>query len=82
MTESSLMQNLEECYTTFGRFQTMGISLSIDDFGTGYSSSNYLAHLPVNTVKIDQSFVTEVPYGPDNAAIVTATITMAHNMQR
>ncbi|MDB5855147.1 MAG: hypothetical protein JWR22_3188 [Herminiimonas sp.] len=80
ITESSLMQNLEASQAILGEFRRMGISLSIDDFGTGYSSLNYLKRLPIDTLKIDRSFVHDVSNNEDDAAIVRATIAMAHSM--
>lgn len=66
---------------TLERFTAMGVSLSIDDFGTGYPSLNYLKRLPINTLKIDKSFVRDVAYDPDDAEIATATIAIAHSMR-
>lgn len=81
ITESSLMQNLEAAQAVLGKFCRMGISISIDDFGTGYSSLNYLKRLPIDTLKIDRSFVHDVAKNEDDAAIVRATIAMAHSMR-
>jgi EAL domain-containing protein (putative c-di-GMP-specific phosphodiesterase class I) len=58
----------------------MGLRLSIDDFGTGYSSLSYLKRFPFDTVKVDRSFVKNVTTDPDNAAITTAIIAMAHSL--
>jgi diguanylate cyclase (GGDEF)-like protein/PAS domain S-box-containing protein len=80
ITESSLMENLDTANSTLQRFRAVGVSLSIDDFGTGYSSLNYLKRLPINTLKIDKSFVRDVADNQDDAAIISATIAMAHNM--
>jgi EAL domain-containing protein (putative c-di-GMP-specific phosphodiesterase class I) len=80
ITESSLMQNLEASRRTLAELQRMGILLSIDDFGTGYSSLSYLKRLPINTLKIDKSFVRDLSEDEDDASIVNATIAMAHRM--
>ena len=80
ITETSLMQNIDASLETLTRIQSMGISMSIDDFGTGYSSLSYLKKLPVDTLKIDQSFIRDLLDHPDDAVIVTATIGLAHSM--
>ena len=80
ITETSLMENIEASLDTLRRIQAMGISMSIDDFGTGYSSLSYLRKLPVDTLKIDQSFIRDLLEHPDDAVIVAATIGLAHSM--
>ncbi len=85
LTESMLMsddQNEEHgSFTTFTRLQNMGVKIAIDDFGTGYSSLSYLKRFPVNTLKIDRSFVKDVCVNSDDAAITDAIIAMAHSLQ-
>ncbi|HEU4708871.1 MAG TPA: EAL domain-containing protein [Methylophilaceae bacterium] len=81
ITESTLMLNLESTYDILLRLKQMGVSLSIDDFGTGYSSLNYLKRLPIDTLKIDKTFVRDIGEDPDDTAIVNATIAMAHSME-
>ncbi len=75
ITESTAMQNAELSLAILKRLKEMGIRISIDDFGTGYSSLSYLKRFPIDTVKIDQDFVRDLT--PDDAAIITAVISMA-----
>ncbi|UOF89954.1 bifunctional diguanylate cyclase/phosphodiesterase [Fodinisporobacter ferrooxydans] len=81
VTESILMQNMEFTVSILQQLQAIGIHISIDDFGTGYSSLNYLKRFPINSLKIDQSFVQDIATDPDDAAIVTAVISLAHHMK-
>lgn len=78
ITESVAMENPEETILHLRRFKEMGVELAIDDFGTGYSSLSYLKLYPVNRLKIDRSFVTDIETSPDDSAIAAATITLAH----
>jgi len=80
ITESSLMQDMDASYENLNKIRALGVTLSIDDFGTGYSSLSYLKRLPIDTLKIDQSFIQDISDGRDDAVIVTATIAMAHKM--
>lgn len=80
LTESILMQNADDNIATLNAFKAMGLRLSIDDFGTGYSSLSYLKHFPLDTLKVDQSFVKDIPHSPENAAITGAIVAMAHAM--
>ncbi len=80
ITESNAMQNAENTTYTLRELKTLGIRISMDDFGTGYSSLNYLKRFPIDTLKLDQSFVREVTTDPSDAAIVSAVITMAHSL--
>jgi diguanylate cyclase (GGDEF)-like protein len=80
LTESSVMKNTESAVTTLRKLQALGIRIAIDDFGTGYSSLNYLKNLPIDTLKIDRSFVCEAATNPVDAAIVQAIITLAHSL--
>ncbi len=75
ITESTAMQNADLTLAILTRLKEMGIRISIDDFGTGYSSLSYLKRFPIDTVKIDQDFVRDLT--PDDAAIITAVISMA-----
>ena len=74
LTESIVMRNVEPSIVMLTTLKTMGIQLSIDDFGTGYSSLTYLQRLPVNTVKIDQSFIREILVQKHPASIVRAIL--------
>ncbi len=80
ITETGLMQNLESAHATLETIRQTGVCISIDDFGTGYSSLSYLKRLPIDTLKIDKSFIQDIPHDNDDASIVTATIAMAQNM--
>lgn len=80
LTESSIMKNPAAVASTLGELKAMGIKISIDDFGTGYSSLGYLKRLPIDVLKIDQSFVRDLTTDPDDAAVVMAIITLAHNL--
>jgi EAL domain-containing protein (putative c-di-GMP-specific phosphodiesterase class I) len=79
-TESVIMENVEETVEIFRKLKEMGIQLSIDDFGTGYSSLNYLKHFPVDRIKIDRSFVTDVHNNQSDSAIIEAIVSMAQSL--
>ncbi|HCT98934.1 MAG TPA: diguanylate cyclase [Methylococcaceae bacterium] len=81
LTEGVLMANVEETITTLKKLKEMGIRLSIDDFGTGYSSLSYLKRFPIDTLKIDQSFIKEITTSSDDSAIASTIIAMAHNLR-
>jgi len=78
ITEGVLMENVHANIALLNRIQAAGIHLSIDDFGTGYSSMSYLKRFPIDQLKIDRSFVRDVP--GDGSAIATAVIAMAHSL--
>jgi diguanylate cyclase (GGDEF)-like protein len=80
ITESTVMQNIDMAASTLRALHCSGMSISIDDFGTGYSSLNHLKRFPINTVKVDRTFVRDITSDPDDAAIVSAIISMSHNM--
>jgi diguanylate cyclase (GGDEF)-like protein/PAS domain S-box-containing protein len=80
LTETVLMQNIEQALPLLQALKGLGVSISIDDFGTGYSSLSYLKRLPIDTLKIDRSFVRELESSDDNAAIVTAIIAMGRSL--
>ncbi len=81
VTESSIMNNAEAATVILGDLREIGIQISLDDFGTGYSSLGYLKHLPIDVLKIDRSFIKDVTVDPDDAALVMAVITLAHNLR-
>jgi diguanylate cyclase (GGDEF)-like protein/PAS domain S-box-containing protein len=80
LTESMLIDNVEHTLDVLTRLRTMGVRMAIDDFGTGYSSLNYLKQFPVDTLKIDQSFIRNLPNNKDDAQITRTIISMAHNL--
>ncbi|WIG57226.1 MAG: Sensory box histidine kinase [Rhodanobacteraceae bacterium] len=81
LTESMVMANAEQSVRLLGELKSIGARLAIDDFGTGYSSLAYLKRLPIDTLKIDQEFVGDITTDPDDAAITSTIITMAHSLQ-
>jgi EAL domain-containing protein (putative c-di-GMP-specific phosphodiesterase class I)/ActR/RegA family two-component response regulator len=81
VTETSFMQNPEAGIQTLTRLRKMGVRIAIDDFGTGYSSLGYLKRLPIDSVKLDASFVKDATTDPDDAALVMAIITLSHNLR-
>ena len=81
LTESTLMEDTEASHATLARLRAMGVGVSIDDFGTGYSSLSYLKRFPLDTLKIDKSFVNDVSNDPEDAAIAEAVIGLAHNLK-
>jgi len=78
LTESIMLENVDLTIRKINQLKALGIEISIDDFGTGYSSLSYLKHLPIDRIKIDRSFVTNIDNLSDNTAIVEAIILMAN----
>lgn len=81
ITETTLMANTQRTIDTLDKLHALGVSISIDDFGTGYSSLSTLQRLPVEQLKIDQSFVSNITQTPHNALLVKTMIEMARNLQ-
>ena len=81
ITESIAMEDIERTIVVLNQLAGRGIGVTIDDFGTGYSSLNYLKRLPIQRVKIDQSFIKDIATDPDDRAIIQAVTAMAHTMK-
>ena len=81
ITEGNILQNIEEVIAVLEELKSLGIGLSIDDFGTKYSSLSYLRRIPFNTLKIDRSFLENITTNPDDAAIISAIITIAERLK-
>ena len=81
LTESLIMENMQVGSNTLDKFKNMGVHITIDDFGTGYSSLSCLKRLPIDTLKIDKSFIHNVTADADNAAIAGAIIALGHSLR-
>jgi diguanylate cyclase (GGDEF)-like protein/PAS domain S-box-containing protein len=80
ITESAIMEHGNQAEATLKTLKTLGVKISIDDFGTGYSSLAYLKRFPIDKLKIDQSFVCDIPHDRNDMEIAAAIIAMSHNM--
>ena len=80
ITESLIMADVRHSITSLQAIRAMGITIAVDDFGTGFSSLSYLAKLPVDTLKIDRSFVIDMTAGPEGLALVSTIINLAHSL--
>ncbi|MDB6089837.1 MAG: hypothetical protein JWN85_2621 [Gammaproteobacteria bacterium] len=81
ITESALMSDPEQSVGILEQLSRMGVLVSVDDFGTGYSSMSYLRRFPIDKLKIDRGFISELLSRPDDASIVTAIISLAHSLR-
>ncbi len=80
VTESEIMHNLDEARALLEKLRSLEVQLALDDFGTGYSSLSYLQSLPINTLKIDRSFVASMTTNPESQTIISSIISLAHNL--
>jgi len=80
ITESILMDDVNQAVSIMKSLHELGVHISVDDFGTGYSSLSYLKRLPLDSLKIDRSFVKDTPIDEDDSAIVASIISLAHNL--
>ena len=80
LTETGLMENQEQTVQTLNNLRSQGIQLAIDDFGTGYSSLAYLKKFPIDILKIDRSFIKNIPYDQNDVEITTTIISMGHSL--
>ncbi|MHB1047249.1 MAG: EAL domain-containing protein [Thermoanaerobaculia bacterium] len=81
ITESLIMEDVKHSIATLRTIREMGVTIAIDDFGTGFSSLSYLSKLPVDTLKIDRSFVVDMTTGPEGLSLISTIISLAHSLK-
>ena len=81
ITESVIMESIQHCLGVLHAIREMGVRIAIDDFGTGFSSLSYLSRLPVDSLKIDRSFIVDMTAGPQGLSLVTTIINLAHSLK-
>ena len=81
LTESLLLEGNADTRQQVARLKALGLTLAMDDFGTGYSSLSYLKKFPIDVIKIDRSFIKDIPENEDDMEITSAVIAMAHNLK-
>ena len=82
ITESCLVEPVELAVSVLSALEKIGVGIALDDFGNGYSSFNYIRTLPIHTIKIDRSFISEIRNIPSDAVIVSSIVTLAHNLKK
>jgi len=80
ITEAMVLQNVERAGRVLRQLKDLGVTIAVDDFGTGYSSLGYLTRFPLDSVKVDQSFIAAIPHASDGVAVARAVIAMAHSL--
>ena len=81
ITESMVMGDINHGIASLQAIRALGVTVALDDFGTGFSSLSYLARLPIDTLKIDKSFISELAVSPDGLALVSTIVTLAHSLR-
>jgi EAL domain-containing protein (putative c-di-GMP-specific phosphodiesterase class I) len=81
VTEGMIMEDLDHSVQTLRSIRAQGITIAIDDFGTGFSSFNYLAKLPLDTLKVDRSFVVDLSHAKERYSQISAIVKLAHSMR-
>jgi len=81
ITESMIMEDVKQGVAMLQAIRALGVTIAIDDFGTGFSSLGYLSKLPIDTLKIDRSFIIDMTAGPEGLALVSTIITLAHSLK-